>query len=408
MTCVDYAKAGSFVRLVRYRLYSALSVSLVVVLLASQTPALPRPLSELASDLRNELKFWLHSSEWAKTLGGLMSQGAAAQAETQSHRNARVASIKAFPGDVTINSRGRGFFDAVAYDSKGQQVGGVKFTWQAEDDSTKKQVRILQTGEFVPPAPGKYTVTAEGAGKMARLTAMVSDAPVQPPPNVVEDPGPGWNPGNAGASEDSDNDRGDPPGRPLHHGAGSGNFQFTAPVLSLPGRGIDLSLGLTYNSRVWTVSNSEIIYDIDRDWPAAGWSLGLGRIAGLGTAGAMLVDADGTRHSFAGTATSYPDGHIQFEGHTVDGTFIDYITITDTAGTIVYAEARFPNGTVIIYSAAGRGAVYPVHIKDAQGNYVSIQHKVNGGNQVGPKIVFIRDSLGRYINFWYEQGKLTA
>ena len=394
--------------LTRRALTVALSLALIMVILSTQAPALPRPLGDVVSELNSDFKFWLHSSGWANKLGRLISQSAAAQPERQSDRDARVASIRAFPGDVTINTRAGGFFDAVAYDSKGQQVGGVKFRWRAEDESSKAPVRISQTGEFIPPSPGKYIVTVEGAGKIANFTATVSDAPVATDPNVVEEPGPGWNGGNAGAAQNSDNDRGDPPGRPLHHGAGSGNFQFTAPVLSLPGRGIDLSLALTYNSRVWTVSNSEIIYDIDRDWPAAGWSLGFGRIAGMGMSGSMLIDADGTRHSFAGAATQYPDGHIQFTGHTVDGTFVDYITITDTTQTIVYAEARFPNGTYIQYSSPGRGAVHPVHIKDANGNFVTIQHKVIGANVVGPKILFIRDSLGRIINFWYEGGKLTA
>jgi hypothetical protein len=34
-------------------------------------------------------------------------------------------------------------------------------------------------------------------------------------------------------------------------GAGSGNFQFSVPVLALDGRGLDLNLNLEYNSRVW-------------------------------------------------------------------------------------------------------------------------------------------------------------
>lgn len=64
-------------------------------------------------------------------------------------------------------------------------------------------------------------------------------------------PGDGWNDGNWMSADDPGNETGNPPGGPADDGAGNGNFQISAPVVSLPGRGIDLALNLNYNSRVW-------------------------------------------------------------------------------------------------------------------------------------------------------------
>ncbi|MEK6325302.1 MAG: FG-GAP-like repeat-containing protein [Acidobacteriota bacterium] len=438
MSRAKYPHTLSRVRGVRGALPRAVSVTLIIAMLSVHAPATPRPLTDLASELRSDFKFWSHSSGWAKTLRGLIGQintPSPSSQEKQSDRDSKVASIKIFPGDVTIMMGDREFFGALAYDNTGAQVGGVKFTWRAEDLATTKAIKILQTGEFIAPALGSYKVTVEGAGKIAQVIVVVLEDINRPRPDAIpisvgqvssrdkpspapgpldtepriaveEEPGPGWNASNFPAADDPENDVGDPPGRPLHHGAGSGNFQITAPILSLPGRGIDLSLGLTYNSRVWTLSNSEITYDIDRDWPAPGWSLGFGRVAGLGTGGAMLIDADGTRHGFAGTVTQYQGGYIGFTGRTIDGTFIDYNTFTDNTGTINYAQVSLPNGTIIQYGAPGRGAVYPQRITDANGNYISVHYRFNP--ERGPKILFITDTLGRTINFFYEQGALTA
>lgn len=209
----------------RRALNSALSVSLIIVLLTAQTPALPLPLTDLASGLRNDLKFWLHSSGWTTAMRRLISQSSAAQPEKQSDRTARVTSIKVFPGDVTIRTGVPEFFDALAYDAKGQQAGGVKFTWRAEDDSGKTPMKISPSGEFVPPTPGSYRIIAEGAGQTAQLIVKAVDRPVKEMQiNVVEEPGPGWNPGNFGAMRDPGNERGDPPANPNTMAPGAATF----------------------------------------------------------------------------------------------------------------------------------------------------------------------------------------
>lgn len=109
-------------------------------------------------------------------------------------------------------------------------------------------------------------------------------------------------------------------------GSGSSNFQFAAPIYSSTARGINVSLGAAYNSRLWNKAVSQITYDIDRDWPAPGWALGFGKIMWMRSGGAMIVDADGTRHNYAGTVLYYNDStqSTYFTLHTTDGSFIDY------------------------------------------------------------------------------------
>ncbi|MDQ3686646.1 MAG: DUF4214 domain-containing protein [Acidobacteriota bacterium] len=215
-----------------------------------------------------------------------------------------------------------------------------------------------------------------------------------------------WNDNNYMTADDPGNERGDMPGTPVDDGAGSSNFQMVAPVLGLPGRGIDLSLGLAYNSRVWHKAGNDITFDIDRDWPAPGWSLGFGKMIRMGAnSGSMLIDADGTRHGFQGMYTWA--GH--FEGHTTDGTFIDYKHDNSWDGTgyngpLSYGSATYPNGTYVRYAAQGQGAIYPTFIYDASGNTVKVTYR----NNSGPQIHTVTDTLGRVVTFHYDENDLLT
>jgi RHS repeat-associated protein len=250
--------------------------------------------------------------------------------------------------------------------------------------------------------PSAVPATANAARKAgtfahARRTSPMTPAMPLPPYD-------GWNDSNYRSSSDPINRLGSPAGAPLDGGAGSGNFQFAVPILGLPGRGISISLGAAYNSRLWNKAGSQMTFDIDRGWPAPGFSLGFGKLLGMGVLnGAMLVDADGTRHNYTGTVTGYSWG-TTFVGHTTDGSLIDYWYQSGTGGAIVSGQAKLANGTVIQYNAQGPGGVYPTSILDANGNYITITYV----NNTGPQIQTVMDTLGRVVSFSYNANNLLT
>ncbi len=215
----------------------------------------------------------------------------------------------------------------------------------------------------------------------------------------------GWGPGNWWMADDPGNQVGNPPGT-TPEAAGNGNFQLSAPVASLPGRGIDISLSLNYNSRVWSKAGNTMSFDAERGFPAPGWNLGFGKLIELGyTGGCMLVDADGTNHSFTGSINYYTGtyGFIDFAGHTTDGSFIDYschVSTYNGAATATTGYASLPNGTQISYtvSSANKTQSFPTQIVDAQGNYTTVTYR----NNAGPQLNTVTDTLGRVINFNYD------
>ena len=439
----------------------AISVILVLCLLTTTTHAAPSTIAEVSVREYRSLQFWLRSSEGVRELRNLLTgQGRAPQRqETQEERNARVSRLQIFPGDVTIQQGQEVFFAAVGFDAEDNSVSGLKFNWSARDENRNQKAAMNPRGHFAGKAKGNFKVTVEAGGLSASVKVKVVDGrpsrkdeqpsetksvstrdnpaelalkqksdngkfadqvqagrasksnprakfahatSANPAPYFLDD---GWGTSNYWSADDPGNRRGDPSGGPVDSGAGSGNFQFVAPVLALPGRGIDLSLALTYNSRVWNKAGTNINYDIDRDWPAPGWSLGLGRILAMGVYnGGMLMDADGTRHSYSGTVQVFSWG-TYFQGQTTDGTFIDYSYYSGAGGPITSAEARLPNGTVIYYYTQGTAAIYPSTILDPNGNGISITYV----NNQGPRIQTITDTMGRVIVFHYDSAqRLTA
>jgi RHS repeat-associated protein len=167
----------------------------------------------------------------------------------------------------------------------------------------------------------------------------------------------------------------------------SQNIAYSLPILSLPGRGLGMSLTLAYNSKVWIKSGSTIYFDGDVGWPAPGWRLGFGRIDGKYTYSSVdhyfLVSGDGSVRDLKYNSTS---GKYESQ----DSSYIDF---DDSTGIL-----RTKDGTQITYAANnGSGSfVMPTQIKDRNGNYITIAY-----NTTGQQISSITDTVGRVTSFSY-------
>jgi RHS repeat-associated protein len=288
-------------------------------------------------------------------------------------------------------------------------VGGVLFTWRVTG-GPEGQAEVSPDGVFVAGAPGEYEVTVEGASHVAAVRVIVESGRsgrAKVSALLEDDDRYAWNDRNHFASRRPENRRGEISEYPP---AVNGNFSFNVPLLSQPGRGMDLALALTYNSRVWTAAPKgdgtwNVIYDIDKDWPAPGWSFSLPRMAVLGPEGAMLLEGDGTRHPFTGN-TTYTPGQLdhRFEGNTTDGAFIRYTANGDTG------FAYYPDGTVVTFrgvrNSAGIGILTADKIVDAHGNIISIRRDTSPAG--GGRISAIVDTLGRSVFFYYDSRKLLT
>jgi len=386
--------------------------------------------------------------------------------ETQAQRNARVVRLEIFPRGLTVRPGEKADFMVVGYDGKNNPVGGIRADWSGWNETSGERVNGIETGRFTTTKGGSYTVRAAMNGLAAETVVTVSgsgitfdgqqpigtrtvssrDLPPAPRSSSLTAPQPkkreriaknlpsrlatrfapagikaaprllpngddlyGWNSDNYPTMDDPGKQRGNPAGHTPDGGAGSANFQIAAPVLGLDGRGLDLNLGLVYNSRVWHKANSEITFDIDHDWPVPGWSLGFGKIVGMGGQnGYMLVEPDGTRRPYTCSITFYATGQ-DAACKTTDGSFIDYKVLGDTpenGGAPSTATVYYPNGTEFIYVGAtsNSNADYPSQIIDANGNRMLISYR----NGKGPQIDKIADTLGRIVQFYYDSNNLPV
>lgn len=198
---------------------------------------------------------------------------------------------------------------------------------------------------------------------------------------------------------------------------GSQNINFSTPAVSLGGRnGLGVNLALSYNSHsVWLIDpwSGKLGFNLDNSIPGPGWSIGFGKILG-GVAGAtdippfwnrdlskytyIWVGPDGTRRTLVGT-TSPTDNHYKAN----DSSGIEFFRNS--------RQLRQRDGTQISFLVPTAGGqptgkeLLPELIKDRNGNFVSITNATLPNGQWVIDHFF--DSLGRLIDFFYENNVLT-
>ena len=174
---------------------------------------------------------------------------------------------------------------------------------------------------------------------------------------------------------------------------GSRNFNWGTSLISLPGRaGLDLNLGLYYNSLVWTKDGSFMKFNADLGSPAPGFRLGLPTLqqrflnSQTGIYAYIMVSPSGGRVELrqVGTSNIYESADSSYTQldvsnpnaflvRTTDGTQYTFIPVT------INSEYRCSQ------------------IKDRNGNYISAAYNTTNGH-----ITSITDTLNRTIYFDYD------
>lgn len=193
--------------------------------------------------------------------------------------------------------------------------------------------------------------------------------------------------------------------------SGIGNFGFEIPVASLPGRGIDASVSISYNSQVWTGGSfagyGNFVYNVDGNWLSPGMMMNYGYLDAYGdinqpAAYYVLTDNNGTRHQM-NLVSNGGGWHYRYESS--DGEFIrvefDYCsTCTSYNNRIYNLKLIHTNGVEIKFGEPNaQNRYFATKIRDRQGNFININYLAN--DEVG-KMSSIIDTLGRTIDFHYD------
>ena len=361
---------------------------------------------------------------------------------------------------------------ALPLDENGHIVHGIQPEWAAENAAV---LRVFDRNRAVGIAPGETTLHVSAGRASLDLVVKVvkkQEASVDKTNDSAATEGkPGSRPQpmmlvddieEGGSTYTPENNVGSPPNQSemdapnlvattrIKHRAGVANYSFDVPFAALPGRGIDASIGMTYNGRIWNKSgvspNAQFTYNVDRNWLAPGFTVGYGKLKSYFLSRTVTVnnqaktynevipegytDADGTRHQLACKVAAFIPGSTTnsycTEYGTTDGTFVrvfyngartlsPYLTedrsiYASTFFTLQYSDATKVQYSLPIGPFGPQDDFYKYHyptlIQDRNGNQINIAYQ-NGKETID----YIRDTMGRYIRFYYDptaEKKLVA
>lgn len=170
----------------------------------------------------------------------------------------------------------------------------------------------------------------------------------------------------------------------------SNNLNWNLPLVSLPGRGLDLGLTLSYNSLVWTRSTNSVDFDLDDGMPSPGFRLGFPTVEGpywndqAGTNFYMLITPSGAHVELRLTATANV-----YEA--VDSSHLQLQVINNGNNLLV----RPTDGTRMTFALIDN-AWRCTEVKDRNGNYLTVAYNSYGD------IATITDTMLRVVNFNYD------
>lgn len=180
----------------------------------------------------------------------------------------------------------------------------------------------------------------------------------------------------------------------------SRNYNWGTPIVSLPGRaGMDLNLGLSLNSLVWTRSGENIYFNLDQGFPATGFRLGLPELfytdfhnTDTGTDSRIVIMPSGKRYEFRRNPAYSPEVVYEEMGST-------YMLLTLKINPFNSLDKTWtlllPDGTTYKFKLI---ASVPkcVEVKDRNGNFISVTYTSFA------QIDNLIDTAGRAIKYNYD------
>jgi YD repeat-containing protein len=180
----------------------------------------------------------------------------------------------------------------------------------------------------------------------------------------------------------------------------SGNYNFSVPLVSLPGRnGLDLNLSLSYNSLVWVRYNNTVSFEPDY-YPSLtpGFRLGFPEISGpywvSGWHTYIVTLPGGRRVAMRQTAVN---NYVTYEATDSSGL---QLTVNSSPSSMIL---RTTDGTQLFYNIFSGGDYRCTRVQDSNGNFLTIAWALFGNvSNVQQRISTITDTLGRVIIFNYD------
>ena len=175
---------------------------------------------------------------------------------------------------------------------------------------------------------------------------------------------------------------------------GSRNFNWGIPLVSLPGRaGMDLNIGISYNSLVWTKQGNSIMFNADHGFPSPGFRLGVPKLQSTSVnqdeqiTSMLLIMPSGQRIALKQIGTS----------NVFESQDSSYVQAIDTNGYFTNVLVRTTDGTQYTFTVG-----YCTKIQDRNGNYLTIGYNSN------MQVSTVTDTLGRVVTFNYSGDFLTS
>ena len=180
----------------------------------------------------------------------------------------------------------------------------------------------------------------------------------------------------------------------------SRNFNWGVPIVGLPGRaGLDLNIGLSLNSLIWTKSGTNMHFNLDKGFPSVGFRLGFPELGAAftntetGTSSMLITMPSGLRYEFRENPSLGSNVYEEMGG--------THMLLVIKPGTFNYRDTVWTllptDGTAYKFKIPTNGNKPKcIEVKDRSGNFISVAYTALD------QISAVTETLGRVVSFNYD------